>query len=208
MTDDDLPKSIFDAAATAIDDIADGMIGELNSFKRLKHFLEHETAHLPPFAIARIVAAIDDLHKVCESHIEILALAKLMATNVSAEGQMPSYPFATKVRTPSKFVTITPQVKLGSYRADFVIDGLSGKAFIVECDGRDFHNADADARRDANIEREFGMKTFRITGKEIWRSDVWLPTFGRWCRGNFHERGSYTFMDDFIDKFSSGGEKP
>lgn len=187
MDDDDGVKSFGQAAFLALEDIADEMLGDLNSFKRLRDFFREETSHLPPFAIERIRTAVEDHYKVCESHIEIIALVKMMSANVAADGQMPSYPYATSERVPSKFVTITPQVKIGPYRADFIVDG-ERRAFLVECDGLDFHDAAADARRDAAIEADFGMKTFRLAGKEIWRSSAWLPTFGLWCRGKFFDR--------------------
>ena len=196
MEDDDA-KPIFDAAFSAIRDIADEFVGGLNSFKRLNDFFKNETSHLPPFVIARIGSAVEDFHKICESHIEIVALVKMMALNVSDAGQMPSYPFATSKREKTDFVTITPQVEIGPYRADFVVDTPSGQAFLVECDGRDFHTLEVDAQRDEDIERRFGMKTYRLTGREIWNSDEWLPMFGRWCRGKFFDRSKDLWMQEW-----------
>lgn len=195
IDDDDGVKPLGEAAFLAIDDIADEMLGDLNSFKRLKNFFRDETSHLPPFVIERIRASVEEHYKTCESHIEIIALVKMMSSNIAADGQMPSYPFATKKLVPSKFVTITPQVRVGNYRADFVVDG-DGGAFIVECDGLNFHDAKADARRDAAIERDFGMKTFRLAGKEIWRSSTWLPTFNLWCRGKFFDRHRSAWLQE------------
>src|SRR5690606_15290854 len=41
---------------------------------------------------------------------------------------------------------------LGCFRLDFVLERLSvGKAIGVECDGKNFHSADRDSKRDAAI---------------------------------------------------------
>lgn len=185
--EDDSAKPLGEALLSALSGIAAEMSGDLHDFKRLDEFFEKETSHLPPYAIQRIKTAVSDLSNVCESHIEIIALAKIMAMNFSAEGQIPSYPIVTRERTPGDGVRITPQVKLGDYRADFVVDA-NGFSFLVECDGREFHDAAADARRDSEIERLFGMKTFRLSGSEIWKTNIWILPFMRWCRGSFVDR--------------------
>jgi hypothetical protein len=191
MSGDEDPKSLGEAVSSALDDIASEMSGALNSFPRLDYFFENETSHLPPFAIERIRKAVDDFHTVCESHIEIIALAKMMAYNIAPDGQPPRYPsvLANIADVSHGNVTITPQVGLRPYRADFIIRGV-GRPFVVECDGRDFHNSRDDAARDEDIEHRFGLKTFRLTGREIWKSNAWLPFFGHWCRGQMVARNS------------------
>ncbi|WP_018900400.1 hypothetical protein [Rhizobium sp. 2MFCol3.1] len=197
MSKDDDAKPLGAAAISAVSDIAADMVGELNDFRRLNRFLAEETGHVHPTVVDRIRDTIDQVHKVCESHIEIIALAKMMAFNVAEDGKMPSYPIVTTSRGKQPFVTITPQVKLLTYRADFVVDTPDGKAFIVECDGRNFHEASADQRRDDKIEHVFGIKTLRLTGREIWLSDAWLPMFGRWCRGKFFDRNKDLWLQEF-----------
>lgn len=202
---DDEAKTLGSSAISAVSNIADDMVGELNSFRRLNRFLEEETGYLPPFVISNIKAAIDDFYRVCESPIEMLALVKMLATNVSGEAKVPSYPIVTAKLGRGNRVTITPQVNLLKYRADFVIDNLKGQRFLVECDGRNFHDAEGDAKRDAEIEEALGMKTFRLTGREIWSSDGWRPMFGRWCRGKLFDRNKDLWMQEFDYRLSKGG---
>lgn len=204
MTKEDDAQPIHLVSLNALVDIADEFIGDLNSFRRLNSFLANETGHLPGFVVSRMRTTIDDFHRICESHIEMIAMVKMMAVNVSAAGAIPSYPVVTKDRVKSRLVTITPQVQIGHYRADFVVDTPSGVQFIIECDGLNFHDAEKDARRDADIEATFGMKTFRISGKEIWNSDNWMPMFRRWCRGQFFDPRRGAWIQEIEEQLSKG----
>lgn len=72
---------------------------------------------------------------------------------------------------------VTPQVEIGTYRADFVVSTM-GESFIVECDGHDFHEktkeqAARDKKRDRYLQGR-GYKVFRFTGSEIWRNRDWF----------------------------------
>lgn len=194
--DDGDAIQIGEALGLAIYDMASETAYDLRHFRRLRLFLKNETSHLPDFVFGRIKNAIEDFHEICESPIEMIALVKMMAINVAAEGEMPFFPTVTKKYEPRTLVTITPQVCLGNYRADFVVTNRIGTPFLVECDGADFHNYEMDAKRDEDIKRDFGMKTFRLTGKEIWSSDIWLSYFGHWCRGKMYNRCGSRFMQD------------
>lgn len=153
---------------------------------RLMQFYDKECSHLPEWAFERVKAAISSMHKTLESHIEVIALAKMLSTNVST-GPSPRYPVAMKERQAGDFVTITPQVKLEKYRADFVVDTPHGPSFLVECDGKDFHDDDKDRDRDIWIYQTYDMHTLRVTGKEIWNTDAWLLDFSSLARGKgFH----------------------
>lgn len=74
--------------------------------------------------------------------------------------------FAAKPET----LTLRSQVSIGHYRADFTIEAGDVR-LIVECDGKEFHDAKKDAERDARL-LERGWITLRFTGSAIHRSAV------------------------------------
>jgi DNA helicase II / ATP-dependent DNA helicase PcrA len=58
------------------------------------------------------------------------------------------------------------QVRLGRFTADFVVnDGTT--SLVVEADGAEFHDADADILRDREILEKHGFQTLRFTGSKI-----------------------------------------
>jgi very-short-patch-repair endonuclease len=65
-------------------------------------------------------------------------------------------------------VSAEPQVRLGRYIADFVVDTPSGK-LVVEADGRDYHDLERDAQRDAALRERGVWRVLRFTGAAIWR---------------------------------------
>jgi len=77
-------------------------------------------------------------------------------------------------------ISITPQHKIGTYSADFVVGATGAMAheqaipeIVVECDGHDFHSrtkeqAAHDRKRDRFMQEE-GFKVFRFTGSELWK---------------------------------------
>lgn len=78
------------------------------------------------------------------------------------------------------FLHIFPQAKLGRYRVDFLVvasgnlarideDPIIGhRVFIVECDGREFHQDKyKDERRDAHFWANAGIPTIRFPGRDI-----------------------------------------
>ena len=59
---------------------------------------------------------------------------------------------------------VTPQVKVGPYRIDLVVEGANDRRLAVECDGDKYHGADKwadDMQRQSNLER---------SGWTFWRS--------------------------------------
>jgi hypothetical protein len=70
-------------------------------------------------------------------------------------------------------IRLSPQVdcatNLGMFRLDFVIRTTNGLNSIgIECDGRDFHDAERDAERDAAIiQTSLVSRIYRIRGKDI-----------------------------------------
>jgi DNA helicase II / ATP-dependent DNA helicase PcrA len=63
------------------------------------------------------------------------------------------------------------QVPVGPYRADFVVTvEETGSRLCVEADGRDFHEAEKDALRDAALVAEHGIaEVVRFSGSQIWQ---------------------------------------
>ncbi|MFA9439429.1 endonuclease domain-containing protein [Uliginosibacterium sp. sgz301328] len=59
-------------------------------------------------------------------------------------------------------LVLYPQYPVGRYFADFA---SPRKKFILECDGKDFHDADRDAERDRQT-AAMGWTVFRVTGAE------------------------------------------
>ncbi len=66
-------------------------------------------------------------------------------------------------------IAFKTQVRIGNYFADFLVES-QGRKFVVECDGRDYHNPYRDKIRDTQIESH-GYNTLRFTGTAIW-SDI------------------------------------
>ena len=58
------------------------------------------------------------------------------------------------------------QVKLGKYTADFIVR-VGAKRFLVEADGRAYHNYHRDKLRDKDILQSFNLQTLRLRGGEI-----------------------------------------
>ena len=53
------------------------------------------------------------------------------------------------------------QVGFGKYTADFVVR-MGGTRFLVEADGRAYHNAYKDGKRDEEILRLYDLRTLRL----------------------------------------------
>jgi len=74
-------------------------------------------------------------------------------------------------------IDIEAQVKIGPYRADFVLEGK----LVVECDGREFHESLTqqahDSERD-DLMRELGYIVIRLSGADIHRGDHCLAAVG------------------------------
>lgn len=71
-------------------------------------------------------------------------------------------------------ILVVPQYPVGRYRADMMVlvrDVKPARRFAIECDGRDFHDANAgQADRDRYRDRCFlsdGIQTIRFSGAEI-----------------------------------------
>jgi DNA helicase II / ATP-dependent DNA helicase PcrA len=64
-------------------------------------------------------------------------------------------------------VDARPQVKFGRYRLDFLVE-RDGRQIGIEADGRDFHDAERDARRDEELVGMGIEAVLRFTGSEIW----------------------------------------
>ena len=63
-----------------------------------------------------------------------------------------------------------PQVRLGRYLVDFLVD-LGNEKAIIECDGRLYHDHLKDQERDKHLSLE-GYEIFRFTGSEIYSNPI------------------------------------
>lgn len=74
----------------------------------------------------------------------------------------------------AKRLVLAPQMKVGKYRADFVLLFSVGGAYegiVIECDGHDYHYSDKatvakDRRRDREMQA-LGFRVLRFPGNEI-----------------------------------------
>jgi len=93
-----------------------------------------------------------DQFRLCESPIEVSLLCALYdcATYDISAGRL----------------TVEAQAPMpGGYRADILVTNLaSGRQLDVECDGADFHDADRDRHRDADL-ATFGIRVMRFPGR-------------------------------------------
>lgn len=68
---------------------------------------------------------------------------------------------------------LVPQFAWSFYRSDWAVySPRSRSAFLIECDGKDFHSSDAQRAHDAKKDRaalERGFLTMRFTGSQIHR---------------------------------------
>lgn len=68
---------------------------------------------------------------------------------------------------------VTPQVKVGQYRIDLVVEGLRDR-LAVECNGEKWHGPEKfeeDMRRQESLERA-GWKCWRVRGREFYFDKV------------------------------------
>ncbi|GEL78694.1 AAA domain-containing protein [Tenuibacillus multivorans] len=95
----------------------------------------------------RVNEEVEDLEHLCESPFELDVLRMILA----------------------KGYKVTPQVKVGGYRIDFVIEGIRDR-LAIECDGEKWHGPEKfeeDIQRQESLERA-GWKFWRIRGREFY----------------------------------------
>lgn len=135
-----------------------------------------EMGELPQSVYSRIVREAEDASFFCESPIEQIALFQMAGRNYAPEsecGRFASIAISAPSSLGASDFFIVPQVGMGRHRADFVFFLPYGRKFIVECDGRRFHDRDADFARDYQILVDFNIPTIRVTGRDIWRGASW-----------------------------------
>lgn len=96
----------------------------------------------------RVAKTFGDLADLCESQFEKDVLKALLAHGYR----------------------VTPQHRVGKFRLDFVVDGISGRV-AIECDGDAYHGPDQweDDRRRQEILERLGWRFIRIRGSEFYR---------------------------------------
>lgn len=150
---------------------------------------EHEDGHCDPnrfvVDVAGRVAALGDLYngQGITSPIEHMLAGALLWLNMDWAG----FPKVDYLGGPKDNLemfgpvdgvefSITPQARIGTYRADFLLwfrskNHIAG--LVVECDGHDFHEKTKEqAARDKKRDRELltaGFPVVRFTGSEIFK---------------------------------------
>ena len=102
-----------------------------------------------------IQAAVEKALPLCESPIERIVLPWLLSRRYAP------FPFSPLVLFPGEGaalrygqIAVVPQLPIGRFRPDFALIGKGRETvrfILVECDGAEFHDADKDAARDAEI---------------------------------------------------------
>lgn len=86
---------------------------------------------------------------------------------------------------------VTPQVRVGQYRIDFVVEGHSDARLAVECDGDKYHGTDKWAE---DMQRQ---RTLERAGWVFWR-----------CFGSAFYRSRKEVMDDLLTVLTERGIEP
>jgi very-short-patch-repair endonuclease len=118
------------------------------------------------------VEQIEELWHLMESPIEASIFPYLVLQDYG-----PSMGTASAARDPHTpepgDLLVVPQLRIHGYRLDFAvvatkaIEGINQTAIVaVECDGREFHEAIRDTKRDLHF-HENGVVTVRLKGAEI-----------------------------------------
>ncbi|MGQ4813058.1 endonuclease domain-containing protein [Agrobacterium vitis] len=169
---------IMDRFYDAFVNLPKGWAGELHA--RASRAKNDEMEAVPVIVRSRILQEIDAIMHLCESPIEQTAIYQLAGKKFSApwdEQRFCAVLSSVPQDWPAGIASvIVPQVNVGPYRIDFLIHQRSGRRFGVECDGEMFHEKERDAKRDEYLKAEHGIRTFRVTGKEIFRGDIWAET--------------------------------
>lgn len=79
-------------------------------------------------------------------------------------------PIETRIATllEEEGIKFREQTSIGRRTVDFLILRDDGRpAFVLECDGANYHDAERDCERDAEIEDSSSLKTLRFSGKQI-----------------------------------------
>lgn len=151
-----------------------------DSFDGIRHILASDCTRL----VAANSTPIE--HAVGTAFVHLTAINNMWAVSNGQPAPMAIFMPQTGVAfediiadAPAK-MTVWQQVKIGRYRADFLVRFNVKKDRLVwvavECDGHDFHNitkeqAERDRARDRYFQEQ-GIAIFRFTGSEIWRSPV------------------------------------
>lgn len=95
----------------------------------------------------RVNDELEELEELCDSPFEVDVLRMILV----------------------KGYKVTPQVKVGRYRIDFVVEGIRDR-LAVECDGEKWHGPERfeeDMQRQESLER-FGWKFWRVRGRDFY----------------------------------------
>ena len=119
----------------------------------------------------------------CESPIEVAyCLALFQAPGVRGRS-LDRVEQVIDSRSRARFIYVFAQCPILHYRVDFLLIGKNVPKplfLIIECDGADYHSAEADAERDGQLEEQ-GFAILRFRGWEIYEhpTRVIAETLGR-----------------------------
>lgn len=150
----------------------------------------------PDAAIAKAFRQAEEaIHKgfsLCHSSIEQRLLPYLVFADYGPYLDSPGRVHDTKNDRllPGWAVFIAPQFYFVRYRIDLAVVGrVEGQTKIVavECDGKNYHAADADRVRDEYL-KDYGIKTVRVSGGDVFRDPQAAATkvselFQEWAEG-------------------------
>jgi very-short-patch-repair endonuclease len=122
--------------------------------------------------IERGVASVWGACAMCESPIEKLIVPWLVFQDYQLTDEYEPVALSPADEPINADILLIPQFKLDRSRFDFMLVArLKGAAVMlaIECDGRAFHNSDADFYRD-KAWRQAGIGTVRLTGGAIHES--------------------------------------
>lgn len=167
MDGDSAPDFLRNHPGNGID-IIGSAVWRLRKHPRMQSLTLAEFAEIEKILLAEYGKA----QTLCESPIERDMLAALMSGcwGFCDSPFVPVHSLRDK-EAPIKDapVVIIPQFPFGRFRLDFaILCRGEGKPRIlaVECDGKEFHDPEADRLRDKQLEA-FGIDVFRATGKSI-----------------------------------------
>lgn len=133
---------------------------------RLSHkdFSSTELADYPALNDVDIVCLHDELNWLANGKILVFDAGE--RSNNSRPFSLTPIEILLENALKKSSIEFKSQVKLGKYTADFIIR-IGAKKFLVEADGRAYHNYHRDVVRDQDILNTYKLQTLRLRGGEI-----------------------------------------
>jgi very-short-patch-repair endonuclease len=132
-------------------------------------------------AVERGRKSVEACWKVAESPIERLLAPWLVFQHYGLLLKGPAIARLDDAQTAiiERQVFICPQYKVPGARLDFALLAATKGGLLkvaVECDGKEFHDADRDYARDLRLSAKFGIPTIRASGSKIHENPAAVAT--------------------------------